>query len=274
MFLEVIKWKGDTTISGVLQSRKGRFEEIDLLVRLHNNPKDRRYTLQGLHAELVEVLRHELEHTRQAGIRKEKWFESPHEGRKKAFYRNYFNDEEIAAYVAGIYAQAKKTRSSFRLLLERHLQRVYDEFGGVVSKQEIQRYAQAMAQYAKRRYPELIKKRTIPKRRQRAERRSLMPANPKKNYAVSPAQLVPIIKRWARRGRCDSRDMVVMTGKRWSKKVGPTTADVIICCKTKLMRALKSNVEVMEGFSELLGEHGYRYDLRRDEIRIHGLGVG
>jgi hypothetical protein len=94
----------------------------------------------------------------------------------------------------------------------------------------------------------------------------------RKNYAVSPSELVPIIKRWAKAEKCDG-DLAVMTGRKWSRDVASTDADVIVCCKSKLLRAIRKQGDVMEGFSELLGEHGYSYAIKGDEIRVHGLGI-
>lgn len=94
----------------------------------------------------------------------------------------------------------------------------------------------------------------------------------RKNYAVTPTQLVPIIKRWAKAEKCDG-DLVVMTGKKWSRDVVPTDADVMVCCRSKLLRAIRKQGDVMEDFSELLGEHGYSYVIKGDEIRVHGLGI-
>lgn len=94
----------------------------------------------------------------------------------------------------------------------------------------------------------------------------------RKNYAVSPSELVPIIKRWAKSERCDG-DLVVMTGRKWTRDVKPTDADVIVCCRSKLLRAIRKQGDVMEEFSELIGEHGYSYIIKGDEIRIHSLGI-
>jgi len=97
-------------------------------------------------------------------------------------------------------------------------------------------------------------------------------ATRRKNYAVTPTQLVPIIKKWAKAEECDG-DLVVMTGKKWSRDVAPTDADVMVCCRSKLLRAIRKQGDVMEDFSELIGEHGYSYIIKGDEIRVHGLGI-
>lgn len=90
------------------------------------------------------------------------------------------------------------------------------------------------------------------------------------------------IKRWAKSTN-RLEPMEFYRPKTWEQKTGKKTrAALILCCDTKLRRALKradqgrgteADIEVMEEFSELVGDAGYRYKVTSTHIELHDMGI-
>jgi len=114
--------------------------------------------------------------------------------------------------------------------------------------------------------------------------RSRFAVNPKDNPAdtedISYARSQ--IRRWAKStGRAEP--MQFYTRKGWERQSGKKTrADLVVCCDTKLLRALRradsgkgsaDDMAVMEEFSEVIGDAGFHYKVKPTHIELYSLSI-
>lgn len=90
------------------------------------------------------------------------------------------------------------------------------------------------------------------------------------------------IKRWVK--HVSPKDAVsIYSGDEWRRSSGKSTdADLVVCCDTKLRSMLRRaeghnaseyDTEVMEVFSEMIGDAGYYYKLKPTHIEIHSMKI-
>lgn len=129
--------------------------------------------IPNVHRDIVEVARHEMQHALQPP--EERWRPGPKDvqlgyGSLLSFKRQYLNKEEVDAYAAGIYAQAKKSRRSFYTELGHHRSTMIDNWPEM-DKKLIDRFILMVHERALVLYPELLKQKPIPKKRMKRERK-------------------------------------------------------------------------------------------------------
>jgi len=127
-----------------------------------------------VHRDIVEVVRHEMQHALQPP--EERWRPGHKDvqlgyGLLLSFKRQYLNKEEVDAYAAGIYAQAKKSRRPFYRELGFVRSTMIDNWPGI-DKKLIDRFIVMVHNRAIVLYPELLKQKPIPKKRMKREQKA------------------------------------------------------------------------------------------------------